>query len=132
MDAQETQENPWISLDETEDLRASLERSLFQRLSQGDREALYTASSDLLRSITVDQESKWWNPALNLQSRSVIPRITKSGSVVAFLYHNCDRPVKILNSHLYCLGGVILQQREWFDLLGYTPEEQIIHRLKYG
>ena len=50
------------------------------------------------------------------------------------LLHNTHRPVSISSrgQATYAIFDVILTQTEWFRILGYTEEEQLVHCLKWG
>jgi hypothetical protein len=52
-------------------------------------------------------------------------------SATGIALHSSSRPA-IPPGGFYCLFNVEISQREWFHALGYTEEEQIMHRLQWG
>lgn len=50
-----------------------------------------------------------------------------------YSFHSAQRPsLETTNARLYCLFDVTFSQAEWFDILGYSAEEQLAHILVWG
>lgn len=46
--------------------------------------------------------------------------------------HSTTRPALVLSEPCYYLFGFRFTQQVWFRILGYTPEEQLLHILQWG